>query len=90
MSDCVIQDGRCVRCRWKNHTGDPQVHRNCPASIELQVRSEQEQAATIPICQACPEFIAEEDACRKCGCPSSRREGLASKRRIGNCPLGKW
>jgi hypothetical protein len=53
-------------------------------------RTEEEQSRIMLICQSCAEYISADDGCKKCGCSSSRREALASKRRIGRCPVGKW
>jgi hypothetical protein len=37
-------------------------------------------------CEACPQYDAENDQCRKCGCLVSAKVMLNSEK----CPLDKW
>jgi len=80
----------CRVCRRVVVARGERVHAKCRAAGEIEPRSEEEQSSLAAICQSCEHYLPDDDGCRKCGCGSSRREAMASKRRIGHCPLGKW
>jgi len=55
------------------------------------LRTDAEIATIAAICQAntCGKW-RPDDSCKLCGCPSEGPERLASKRRVGSCPLALW
>ncbi len=48
--------------------------------------SDEEQARRMAICRACPDFAADQERCRRCGC------GMPLKSRLSreHCPIDKW
>lgn len=55
-------------------------------------RTDTEVAQILEICQGCPEWLAEQSACRLCGCHINSGNGWTNKARRLNehCPKEKW
>lgn len=55
-------------------------------------RTDGEVAQILEICHGCPEWLAESEACRLCGCHINSGNGWTNKARRLNehCPQEKW
>lgn len=56
------------------------------AASGFAVVGDEEHRRRLDICEACPEYDAAQNRCRKCGCFNSLKAKLESQK----CPLEKW
>jgi len=57
------------------------------------VRTDEEVAAIVAVCEACPKWNSGKQSCGICGCGvNSSPSAWKSKARMGSevCPIGKW